>query len=244
MKPRRYLAVGLLEVGLLLTAACSAHNDTDTASSSGPAASASAKTAAPGAFTEGKQYVRIAPSGEKAGGPVVIVEVFSYACPHCAEFAPVFDQMRAKLPKDVQVRYMPAVFDEAWEPSARAFYAAKQLGVLQATHDAVFKAMEEHYPLNSLDDLADFYASHGVDRQKFLDAAKSPLVEAEMAADQKMEKDWGIDATPTLVVGRLQKNPPSAWVVADYRSNEVGSYAELAKVGTFLVQQEEKAAKP
>lgn len=243
MKPRRHLAIAALGVGLLLTAACSAHNETDGASSSAPAASSSAKTAATGAITEGKQYVRIAQSGEKASGPVVIVEVFSYACPHCAEFAPVFDQMRAKLPKDVQVRYMPAVFNEAWEPAARAFYAARQLGVLQSTHDAVFKAMQEHYPLNSLEDLADFYASHGVDRQKFLDAANSPLTEAQMAADQKMEQGWGINATPTLVVGRLQNNPPSAWVVADYRSNEVGSYAELAQVGTFLVEQEEKAGK-
>ncbi|MGH8212689.1 MAG: thiol:disulfide interchange protein DsbA/DsbL [Rhodanobacteraceae bacterium] len=245
MKPRRYLAIALLEAGLLLTAACSAHNDTDGASSSAPASSAgAAKTSTtPGVFAEGKQYVRIAQPGEKASGPVVIVEVFSYACPHCAEFAPVFDQLRAKLPKDVQVRYMPAVFNEAWEPYARAFYAAKQLGALQSTHDALFKAIEEHYPLNSLEDLADFYSSHGVDRQKFLDAAKSPLTDAQMAADQKMEQSWGIDATPTLVVGRLQSNPSSAWVVADYRSNEVGSYAELALVGSFLVQQEEKASK-
>jgi len=244
MKPRRHLAIAALEVGLLLTAACSAHNETGGASSSAPAASASAKTAATGTFTEGRQYVRTAQSGEKANGPVVIVEVFSYACPHCAEFAPVFDQMRAKLPKDVQVRYVPAVFNEAWEPYARAFYAAKQLGVLQSTHDAVFKAMQEHYPLNSLEDLADFYASHGVDRQKFLDAAQSPLTEAQMAADQKTEQGWGIDATPTLVVGRLQNDASAAPVVADYRSNEVGSYAELARVGTFLVEQEEKAAKP
>lgn len=244
MRPRRYLAAGLLEVGLLLTAACSAHNDTDGAPSPAAASSTRAKTAAPGAFTEGKQYLRIAQSGEKASGPVVIVEVFSYACSHCAEFAPIFDQLRAKLPKDVQVRYMPAIFSEPWEPYARAFYASRQLGVLQSTHDAVFKAMEEHYPLNSLEDLADFYASRGVNRQKFLDAANSPLTDAQMAADQKMEQGWGINATPTLVVGRLKGNPPSAWVVADYRSNEVGSYAELAQVGSFLVQQEQKASRP
>ncbi|HJU25061.1 MAG TPA: thioredoxin domain-containing protein [Rhodanobacteraceae bacterium] len=241
MKARRYLAVALLEVGLLLTAACSAQNDTDGASVSAPAATKSATASS--SFTEGKQYVRLAQAGEKAAGPVVIVEVFSYACPHCAEFAPIFTQLRGKLPKGVQVRYLPAVFSESWEPYARAFYAARQLGVLQSTHDALFKAMEEHYPLNSLEDLADFYASHGVDRQKFLDAARSPQTDAQMAANQKIEQGWGINATPTLVVGRLQDDSPGAAVVADYRSNEVAGYQELAQVGEWLVQKEVRASK-
>ena len=239
MSARRFIPGALLAVGLLLTAACSAHNDTDGASVAPASSTGAIKPAAPGAIIEGKQYVRAAHANEKATGPVVIVEVFSYACPHCAEFAPFFAQLRAALPKNVQVRYMPAVFNDSWEPYARAFYAAKQLGVLQVTHDEVFKAMMEHYPLNSLEDLADFYASHGVDRQKFLDAAKSRQTDAQMAADTKIEQDWGIDATPTLIVGRLQNDSPDAPVVADYRSNEVGSYQELAQVGDWLVKQEE-----
>jgi thiol:disulfide interchange protein DsbA len=242
MNARRFIPGVLLATGLLLTAACSAHNDTDGAPVSAPASSSSAAKTT-GTFTEGKQYVRLAQAGEKATGPVVIVEVFSYACPHCAEFAPYFDQLRAKLPKDVQVRYMPAVFSDTWEPYARAFYAAAKLGALQSTHDALFKAMQEHYPLNSLEDLADFYASHGVDRQKFLDAAKSPQTDAEMAANLKIEQGWGIDETPTLVVGRLQNDSPDAPVVADYRSAEISSFQELDRLGLWLVQQEEQSHK-
>ncbi len=243
MNLRRVIPGVLLAAGLLLTAACSAHNDTDGASVSAPPSSSGKSAMASGSFTEGKQYVRLAQAGEKASGPVVIVEVFSYACPHCAEFAPFFDQLRAQLPKDVQVRYMPAVFSEAWEPYARAFYAAKQLGALQSTHDELFKAMMQHYPLNSLEDLADFYAGHGVDRQKFLDAAKSPQTDAEMAANLKIEQGWGIDETPTLIVGRLQNDSPDAPVVADYRSAEIKSFQELTQLGLWLVQQEEHEGK-
>jgi thiol:disulfide interchange protein DsbA len=243
MNLRRVIPGVLLAAGLLLTAACSAHNDTDGASVSAPPSSSGKSATASSSFTEGKQYVRLAQAGEKASGPVVIVEVFSYACPHCAEFAPFFDQLRAQLPKDVQVRYMPAVFSEAWEPYARAFYAAKQLGALQSTHDELFKAMMQHYPLNSLEDLADFYAGHGVDRQKFLDAAKSPQTDAEMAANLKIEQGWGIDETPTLIVGRLQNDSPDAPVVADYRSAEIKSFQELTQLGLWLVQQEEHEGK-
>ncbi|MGH8165462.1 MAG: thiol:disulfide interchange protein DsbA/DsbL, partial [Rhodanobacteraceae bacterium] len=192
-------------------------------------------------FTEGKQYVRIATSNPPAAsGPVVLVEVFSYACPHCAEFAPDFDKLRAQLPKDVQVRYMPAVFSQAWEPYARAFYAAKQLGVLAKTHDALFQAMLQNYPLNSLDDLANFYASHGVDRAKFLDAANSPQTTAQLAADQQIEQGWGIDATPMLVVGHAQSAAKDAPIAADYRSADVASYDELARLGGWLVKHEEQ----
>ena len=168
------------------------------------------------------------------------MEVFSYACPHCAEFVPFFDKLRASFPKDVQVRYMPAIFSPAWEPYARAFYAAKQLGVVSQTHDALFQAMQQNYPLNSLDDLAAFYARHGVDGQKFLATANSKQTDAMIAADQALEKSWGIDATPTLVVGHLQSNAPDAPMIADYRSNEVESYPELAKLGAWMVKQEEK----
>jgi len=239
----RLLAGILLAAGLLLTAACSAHNDTDGAAVSAPgSSSSSAKASKPGDYTEGKQYVRIK-GAQQANGPVAVVEVFSYACPHCAEFVPFFDKLRENLPKDVQVRYMPAIFSPAWEPYARAFYAARQLGVLAQTHDALFQAMQQNYPLNSLDDLAAFYARHGVEQQKFLDTANSKQTDAMINADQALERSWGIDATPTLVVGHLQSNAPDAPFVADYRSNEVQSYAELAELGGWLVKKEESQAK-
>ncbi|HET7558226.1 MAG TPA: thiol:disulfide interchange protein DsbA/DsbL [Rhodanobacteraceae bacterium] len=235
----RILTGVLLAAGLLLTAACSAHNDADGSSVSARASSASAaKANRPGEYTEGKQYVRIK-GAQQANGPVAVVEVFSYACPHCAEFAPFMDKLRADLPRNVQVRYMPAIFSPAWEPYARAFYAARQLGVLDQTHDALFQAMQQNYPLNSLEDLAAFYARHGVEQQKFLDTANSRQTDAMISADQALERSWGIDATPTLVVGHLQGNTPDAPFVADYRSNEVQSYAELAKLGEWLVKREE-----
>lgn len=227
----------LLVLGLALTAACSAHNDADTTAA--PSAAATPAPAVTTAFTEGKEYVNLPlPAGQAAPtGAVEVVEVFSYGCPHCAEFAPYMDKLRGELPAGAEVRYMPAVFSAAWMPFAQAFYAAQQLGVVKQTHDKVFQAMLEHYPLNSLTDLADFYARQGVDRDKFMAAATNAKTTQQMAADQKTEMGWGIDATPTLVVGRRASDARDAPFVALMRSSDINSYAQLQQVGLWMAQQ-------
>ena len=239
----------LLACGLLLTAACSAHNDAGNGNATASASTASdatvASTPAPTSstqFTEGKEYVALKPPAGQAAptGPVEVVEVFSYGCSHCAEFAPYMDKLRAELPKDVEVRYMPAVFSAAWMPYAQAFYAAKQLGALEQTHDAMFKAMLEHYPLNSLQDMAAWYGRHGVDPQKFMAAATSAETTQQMTDDQHAEIGWGIDATPTLVVGRRASNAQDAPFVALMRSAEITSYAQLQQLGLWMTRQVEQ----
>ena len=236
MTASRLFRASLLICGLVLTAACSAHNDADTATV--PSAAATPAPAVTANFTEGKEYVTLAPpKGTPAPtGAVEVVEVFSYGCPHCAEFAPYMDQLRKQLPKGTQVRYMPAVFNASWVPYAQAYYAARQLGVFEQTHDALFQAMLERYPLNSLDDLAAFYARHGVEPKKFIATATDAETTRQMAADQKTEMGWGIDATPTLVVGRLSSASKDASFVALMRSNTIDSYAQLQQVGLWMAQ--------
>lgn len=250
MTPATLLRGALLACGLLLTAACSAHNDNTSAATAVASANSASPTAATPAaapsrhftFTEGNQYATIKlPAGQAAPtGPVELVEAFSYGCPHCAEFAPFMDKLRAQLPKDVTVRYMPVVFNADWMPYAQAYYAAEQLGVLAQTHDAFFKAMLEHYPLNSLQDMAAWYGRHGADPQKFIAAATDARTTQQMAADQKTEIGWGVDSTPTLVVGRRASDAKDAPFVALMRSANFGDYDELQQLGLWMVEQARK----
>lgn len=201
---------------LLLTTACSAQDNSK----------------AP--YTDGNQYVTIAsPQRYSDKGKVEVVEVFSYGCIHCAHFAPYMDKLEKSLPEGVVVHYVPAVFSQAWEPYARAFYAAQELGVLKATHDEVFKAkFQYNYPINSLSDLADFYSRHGVKREAFLRAAKSAETDRRMAADTRLAQRWGVDATPTIVVD------------GKYRSNRIHSFDELVSLTRWLVKRELASKKP
>ena len=143
--------------GLLLTSACTAQPGT------------------PAPYTDGNEYVTLpAPQRYSSAGKVEVVEVFSYGCIHCAQFAPVAEELRKQLPAGVEFKLLPAPFNEQWLPYARAYYAAKQLGVAERTHQKLFvEKFDQHYPMNTLDELADFYAREGVDRAKFLQIGRA-----------------------------------------------------------------------
>lgn len=188
------------------------------------------------AWEAGKNYFVIEPPQPTAtGDKVEVLEIFSYACPHCAHFQPYAEQLKQSLPAYAVFGYMPAVFNAQWEPYARAFYAAKSLGVLDQTHQALFDALHrDHIPLQTIDDLAGFYAQHGVDRAKFLSESASFEVDSKLARANEIVKKDGIDGTPSIVVdGKYRVTGASA-----------GGYPQLIEVVDWLVKKEHDAARP
>jgi thiol:disulfide interchange protein DsbA len=142
-------------------------------------------------------------------GKIEVTEVFSYACIHCAQFQPVVDAWLKKLPKDVRYEYVPAIFNDMWEHFARAYFAAKVLGIQAKTHDAVFKAFHVDHTIKSpeLEDIADWYASQGVDKGKFLDTMNSFGVNAMLSHAKQFALRTGIQGTPTIIIaGKYRVN--------------------------------------
>ena len=183
-------------------------------------------------YTEGSDYIVVKqPKRFSPKGKVEVVEVFSYDCIHCYQFSPYAEKLRASLPAGVAFHSVPASFTPAWEPFARAFYAAQQLGVLERTHTALFKQkFYQHYPLNSLDDLADFYAREGIGRATFMRAANSDTTKRELERNNKLIMRWGVEGTPTIVVD------------GKYRSGSIDSYDTLVKMTQWLVERELRAS--
>lgn len=193
---------------------------------------ASACTAQPSAaapYTEGNDYVTLPAPHQRysSAGKVEVVEVFSYGCIHCAQFAPVAEKLRKQLPAGVEFKLVPAPFNAEWLPFARAYYAAKQLGVVDRTHLALFAAkFGQNYPINSLDELADFYAREGVDRAAFMRIATSDETTEKLKNDLALIQKWQVDGTPTLVVD------------GKYRVTTVRSHDEMLAVTLWLVKRE------
>ena len=184
----------------------------------------------------GKNYFVIDPPQPTASGDKIeVLEVFSYACPHCAHFQPYAEQLKQSLPAYASYAYMPAVFNAEWEPSARAFYTAQSLGVLDQTHQALFDALHrDHIPLRTIDDLAGFYAQHGVDKAKFLAESASFEVESKLSRANEIVKKDGIDGTPSVVVnGKYRVTAASA-----------GGYPQLLELVDWLVKKEHASKGP
>ena len=115
-------------------------------------------------YVQGTHYFPINPAQPtSSGGKVEVVEVFSYACIHCAHFQPLVDSWKKTMPKDAAFVYMPALFQPIFALYGRAYYTAEVLGVSEKAHADLFKAIfVDQKNMRSLDEIAQFYVPYGV----------------------------------------------------------------------------------
>ncbi|HEY5809161.1 MAG TPA: thiol:disulfide interchange protein DsbA/DsbL [Povalibacter sp.] len=203
-------------------------------------------SAASAPWVEGKHYFRIQPAQTTTVGPgkVEVAEALSYGCPACSQFLPYMAQLKKSLPPQAQIVYVHASFNaaEQWPLFQRAFYTAQQLGIVDKTHDAMFKAVwgrgelavmdtagRIKNPPPTMDDVAQFYArTAGVDAKKFIETSKSFMVDANVRRAEAWMKACRIDQTPTIVVnGKYRLHVRSA-----------GGIDEMMSLINWLVLQE------
>ena len=133
---------------------------------------------------------------------IEVVEVFGYWCHVCAEFQPLVDAWKRKLPKDVRFTYVP-LEATAGDQFARGYYAAKSTGVLASTHNAVFVAVhaQQTLPKNpTADELAAFYISRGAIAKKFNAALQSAATTASVKRAREFALRSNVPGTPTVVI--------------------------------------------
>lgn len=129
----------------------------------------------------GTDYVEI-PNGqpfETTDGRIEIVEIFGYVCPFCAAVQPTISAMKAKLPPDVNMVYVPAAFGAMWDNYAKAYYTAEAMGLVAQTHDAMFRAihidktLKGERGMDTPEEIAAFYAAYGADPKQFISSMQS-----------------------------------------------------------------------
>ncbi|MGO4780211.1 thiol:disulfide interchange protein DsbA/DsbL, partial [Lysobacter sp. 2RAB21] len=86
----------------------------------------------------------------------------------------------------------------------KAFYAAQTLGLVEKTHEAMFRAVhiDQSIPYLSVTDeqLGAFYAKYGVKPADFIGTMNSFAINAKgKRAEQFMQRS-GVDSSPSLVV--------------------------------------------
>lgn len=136
----------------------------------------------------GTDYVEI-PNGQPfatTDGRIEIAEIFGYVCPFCASVQPTVRAMKAKLPPDVNMVYVPAAFGAMWDNYAKAYFTAEAMGLVDKTHDAMFRAihidktLKGERGMDTPEEIAAFYAAYGADQKQFLSSMSSFAIAAKV----------------------------------------------------------------
>ena len=134
-------------------------------------------------------------------GKIEVVELFWYGCPHCYHFEPTINPWAEKLPSDVNFKRIPAMFGGAWDAHGQMFLTLESMGAEHKVHAAVFDAIQnKKMKLIDKNDMADFLATQGVDKDKFLATFDSFAIKGQVVQARELAKKYEISGVPTLVV--------------------------------------------
>ena len=158
-----------------------------------------------------KEYKLInPPQRTQTGKKIEVIEFFSYACPHCADFEPFMQDWLKRKPKDVEYRMVPMVFRESWKPLAKLFYTLEQMGQLERHHMKVFDAIHKHNQQLFTDQaVTDWALKQGVDKAKFEQIYQSFGIDTKVQRAAAMGRTYGVQFTPSVAVNGKYWTGPS-----------------------------------
>jgi protein dithiol oxidoreductase (disulfide-forming) len=148
-------------------------------------------------FTEHKPALQV----DAAPGKVEVLEFFWYGCIHCYNLEPAIDAWLKKLPKDVEFRRVPAVFNERWGLDASIFYALEAMGLLEKLHRPLFDAIhKERLRTDNQEQFSAWLTKQGVDANKFVETVRSFGVRSKTRRAVQLTVAYKIDGTPAMAV--------------------------------------------
>jgi thiol:disulfide interchange protein DsbA len=159
-------------------------------------------------------------------GKVEVIEFFWYGCPHCYDFEPELSAWVKRQPKDVVFRRVPVAFRDDFMPHSQLFYTLEAMGKSDAMNEKVMSAIhKENKRLMTENEIADWIASQGIDRNTFLATYRSFAIVSKARAARQTAEAYRIDGVPTVVMqGRYVTSPSIAGTKA--KSLAVMDYLE------------------
>lgn len=180
-------------------------------------------------FSEGIHYAKISTRVKPTvpADKIAVQEMFWYGCPHCASLEPTTAKWKSTMPGDIEFQYIPAALNPTWAVHAKAFYAAEQLGLTEATHENLFKAIHQQgRRINTEDALVRFFSAAGVNPDDFRAAMNNDETKKKVNMSASLAKRYGLSGVPSLIVDGQYR-------VLLY--DGLRSYNELYEVVDFLI---------
>ena len=149
-----------------------------------------------------RDYVRLdPPKPVTSGDKIEVIEFFYYGCPVCYELEPPLARWYFNSPGTVALRRVPALSSDNWDHFAKLFYALEAVGQLGRLHWPVYDQFHfDGVKLNEEATMLDWVSKNGIDKGKFLDAYRSPEVQAKLVTARQMIQAYDIKGVPSIVV--------------------------------------------
>lgn len=182
-------------------------------------------------FDAGKDYLPLEKPApvDAPSGKIEVVEFFWYNCPHCNAFEPALEAWIKRAPKDVVVRRVPVAFRPDFQGQQRLYYTLEAMGLVDKMHAKVFQAIHgERKRLENPEVIADWIATQGVDKTKFMEQFNSFTVASKTTRAGQLTAAYKVEGVPAMGVagrfytdGTLTRNMERALQVVDYLVGEV-----------------------
>jgi len=169
---------------------------------------------------------------QRSDGKVEVTEFFWYGCPHCYSLEPSMNKWLAEdIPENVVFNREAPPLNPSWQQHSRAFYAAKQMGVLDTFHEPFFDAIhKDRQRMEDPDDIAAFADSIGVDGKKMKSMMASFMVDGAVRNSMNLAAKYQLTGVPSVVVdgkyktsGQLAGSYPNMLVAINELAVQMGS---------------------
>ncbi|HEU0259646.1 MAG TPA: thiol:disulfide interchange protein DsbA/DsbL [Burkholderiales bacterium] len=154
------------------------------------------------ALAQRTDYVELnPPQPVETTDKIEVLEFFWYGCIHCYNLEPKLETWLKTLPKDVEFRRVPAVFNERWAHDASIYYAFEAMGLLDKLHRPFFDSIHrDRLRTDNWQNLAAWLEKQGVDTKKFETTFKSFGVQSKTKRAIRLTTGYKIDGTPAMAV--------------------------------------------
>lgn len=181
------------------------------------------------------------PQSPSTRDKVEVVEFFWYGCPHCYYFEKLYlKKWREKQPDYVKFILVPTVWPkDGWAPSAKAFYTAKALGILEKIHSSLLHVVhgskkrdlvtkDEQTFLNFLKEHGQEYGVKPEELEKFNKEYHSFSVDTEVRRAKEMTKNYDVQGVPVIYVNGTYR----------LTSEKADGYKNVIKILDYLIEEE------
>ncbi|MGH8230581.1 MAG: thiol:disulfide interchange protein DsbA/DsbL [Steroidobacteraceae bacterium] len=163
-----------------------------------------------GKWVAGTNYKVLSPAQptDVPPGKVEVIEMFWYACPHCAALDPYLESWQQNKAAYIQFERVPVTWGEPHRAHARLFYTLEALGKLDQLHAKVFDEIQKQQdplyvqgdPKATFGAQMRFAKANGISESDFTTAYNSFAVQNNLQKADDLVRRYRIDAVPEIVI--------------------------------------------